>query len=355
MPSLQVTYNFTFPPSPHLHPPAATPTSLIFAFISLLISSFGIIISSFTLYRLFKHQPLRKRIAPHEGQTALCLIDGLLNIAQAYIHLTSLLHQRVPNLQTCLLQGSLLNSLSTGSFAVLTYLAYSHYTTLSQMQASQRGFPPPPIHHWTILTTLILPLLTVYAFLPWFTPIGAVEIKSHGRTCFATGGAGVFLDDAYVVLNLAFFAACLALLVFSFYSSHTIIVAILGPARNKKTTPVVANKDSAGDEAGSSLTCRAHLPSTQTLKNSSLQREALILGVFQTLWFLTTWSLVALHFALLPFGLSRDFPPLYFDVLFILTTSFSAFNPLIQLRLDSSFRNVVFPPAAGKQTRGRSR
>ena len=149
MPSIQVVYNFTFPPSPNLHPPAASPTSLVFAGISATISCLGLLLSTFTLYRLYKHQSLRASARPHHGQTALLLIDTLLNLTQAYIHITGLIHHRVPNLQICLVQGTLLNSLCTSSFAVLSYLAYSRYTTLSHMQSlpkRHRRPPRPPLH-----------------------------------------------------------------------------------------------------------------------------------------------------------------------------------------------------------------
>lgn len=55
------------------------------------------------------------------------------------------------------------------------------------------------------------------------------------------------------------------------------------------------------------------------------------------------WSLVAVHFVLLPFGTSSDWPPIFFSVL-LFCASFPALNPVLSLYFDPGLARALRGP-----------
>ncbi|GMI50398.1 hypothetical protein TeGR_g12321, partial [Tetraparma gracilis] len=64
------------------------------------------------------------------------------------------------------------------------------------------------------------------------------------------------------------------------------------------------------------------------------------------------WSVCAVHFALLPFSISADWPPLFFSVL-AFCTSFTSLNPAMNLYFDPALRNAARSYFGGREKQRR--
>jgi hypothetical protein len=68
-------------------------------------------------------------------------------------------------------------------------------------------------------------------------------------------------------------------------------------------------------------------------------------------WFVASWAFCVVHFLLLPFGISDDWPPLFFDMLALTICVGSALNPIIHLGFDTGLRSSFFAYTSATATR----
>ena len=72
------------------------------------------------------------------------------------------------------------------------------------------------------------------------------------------------------------------------------------------------------------------------------QQESLFFAICLILLFLAAWSPVAVHGFLMSFGISSDWPPLFFDFIPVTVASVLTLNPIVMILFDEGLKKMFF-------------
>ncbi|GMI15425.1 hypothetical protein TrVE_jg5290 [Triparma verrucosa] len=220
--------------------------------------------------------------------------------------------------------GVVLHFFATGNFTTITYGVYNRYYYLCLLKANKKTTK----NSLEVIYFSVLLLLLIHALLPVITnaAYGIYYPKPSNTTCFANGGRGIFAHDIFGFLNMLYFMSNTTLIIFASWKSLKIIKSLL----------LSAVKSTASNE-----------------KQVQAERKAALLAIATTLLFLVCWWGVAVNFMLMPFGISHDWPPVFFALL-ELSVGCTAFNPLLNLYFDPHIRKeaVAYLAAVGLLSEG---
>jgi hypothetical protein len=252
------------------------------------------------------------KIRTNPGQHLMSTCDALLPLAFIVCVVGALANGGVPTMAFCQLQGFLTQAFATCQFACITGLMLERYGRLCRMRD---GTPPRESAIWKNLKRFCWPLLIANAALPAALggEYGAYGLKPNNVICFATAGRGVLKHDFFPVLNVSYFLTCTTAIVFLAYKSHLIIRSMFQSAA-KEWSDVAA----------------------------AAERRNLVYVLCLSASFLASWTLCAVHFFMMSlFGVSMDWPPIFFDLTLLTISGGCCLSPIISVSFDANLRKLM--------------
>lgn len=146
--------------------------------------------------------------------------------------------------------------------------------------------------HRYFVKRFLWPFLIVFASLPIVTTrrFGIFGVKHDGLLCAAHGGKGVLSHDVYPAICAAYcFCIVVPAIVYFLVESQRMI---------KRTLSSVPSVNNEAKQKGAKIEQRSLLYALCIIMNT-----------------LAAWAGYGIHFFLLPFGISADWPPLFFTVI----------------------------------------
>ena len=306
MPDYELTYGYNFDAANPLPPPMSS-SSTSFAILFICLSISGLFLSSSIIHKILS----KSLYEMHPAITVLSFWDCFFHLTTLSAFIPSLIHGRVPSSFSCNLTGVSLNFVCTSAFSCLTALAYDRLDFLRVLTKQTSS----PSRHWYYLNRVCYPLLFVWALLPIITDFGfGIYVpKPNSLLCYAHGGRQILLHDLFVVGNVLYcFAVCFPTICYSLFKSQRIIAQLLSD--------------------------RAHF----SAKAAKAQQESLFFSVFLILLFLTSWAALALHFVLLPLGISASWPPLFFNLTQLTINAGMTLNPILAISFNEPLQRLFF-------------
>ena len=160
------------------------------------------------------------------------------------------------------------------------------------------------------------------------TSIRYYDITPSAYHCYAQGGKGIASHDVFAVMNVVYFNICVVVVVYNFWHSHKIIKRLANVNNNNQEL-----------ENGS-----ATMNKTKERKRQKLlkfHRESLRLSVVLVVWFLAAWTLLAIHFLMVPFGFTYKWGRSFFWAATVPAYLNSGFNCFIHFALNRDLRKAA--------------
>ena len=309
-------YGYNWKNSTHPLPPLMTPTTQAFTSLELCLYLLGFGLTSLLLLCFYRKGAGgggggRVNRAQRHGQRLQCWVDLTFFFFCFSIRALNLQQRQVPSFAVCQLNGVMIHFVATLQFSAITGFVWERYYRLRLIRdnslthiagknsvaphwrifqcKSRTSFLVPPPRNPNLLlhahADVVAPGLLLHALLPVLTgsEYGHYAPKSNNGLCFATGGEGVLKHDMFALANMLYFSSCFSVVIFASFKSLKIIHVLLASSSTGSTTKTAVQTE----------------------------KRATRFAISVTVLFLACWTMVAVYFISLPFGVrSSNWPPM---------------------------------------------
>ncbi|GMH67034.1 hypothetical protein TrRE_jg3284 [Triparma retinervis] len=278
-------YAYNWDNSTHPLPPLMTSTTQGFTSLELCLYLLGFGLTSLLLL-CFYRKGGRANHAQRHGQRLQCWVDLAFFFVFFSANALNLQQRQVPSFAVCQLNGVAIHFVATLQFSAITGLVWERYYRLRLIRdnsftriAGKNSVAP----HWRIFKYVVAPGLLLHALLPVLTgsEYGHYAPKSNNGLCFATGGEGVLKHDMFALANVLYFFSCFSVVIFASFKSLKTIRVLLASSSTGSTTKTAVQTE----------------------------KRATRFAISVTVLFLTCWTICAMYFISLPFGVGSSYWP----------------------------------------------